>query len=223
MGMAQRIVDLEVDEIRKALDRHLTTRSRESFDKWLDDFYETHSQDVMKDVLPLLMKYANDIQRAANGEVDAVPEMTPELNEFVRQYAETFGVRYSSSSRGQLQSLLEGVAPEEVRDAIETRIDDWRDKRPVKVAERETVQANNAVARFVFIAAGVVKFRWVAQGSKSCPYCQELNGKVVGVNSSFIKEGPFEPKGSDGSMKIRGPKFNPPLHQGCICSIQPGI
>jgi HK97 family phage portal protein len=223
INVTKRILDLEVADIRAALNKYLTKRSRADFDKWLDSYYETHSQDVIRDMLPPLMRYANAIQGEANREVKNTPEMTPELKEFTRQYAETFGLRYSGSSRGQLKAILEGVPADEVRDAIETRISEWEETRPEKVAKNETVRANNAIARAVFISAGIVKLRWVAQGNKSCVYCQELNGKVVGVENPFVDEGPYEPKGASGKMKIRGPHFAPPLHQGCVCAVVPSI
>jgi len=221
-GVTSRILDMETKEVRRAVSRFLGKRTRAEFGNWLEEFYDGHHLTVMREMKPLLVNYADEIQRSASAAVGAEPGMSPELTEFVNQYAETLGLRYSSSSLGQLRSILEGTGPDEVGDEIENRLAEWSEKRPEKVALNETVRANNAVTKFVWVAAGITRLIWVAQGSQSCPYCQELNGRTVGVRYPFVGEGEFNPPGADGSMKIRGPHFHPPLHQGCVCSIRPG-
>jgi len=219
VSTSQRFIEKETKAIKVAANKLLTQRTKAQFSKWLENYYETFGKTIEKDMFPLLMTYAEDIERAANNEIGVKPEMTPELAEFVRQYNETFSLRHTSSSLGQLQAILRDTEPDEMRDAIDTRVGEWQEKSPEKTASNETVRANNAVTKFVFVAGGITRLMWVTQGSKSCPYCQNLNGKIVGVEYPFIGEGLFNPKGADGSMKIRGPHFAPPLHQGCICGI----
>ena len=222
-SIARKIVSKEVKAVRQAVKKYLGKRSAKDFIRWLDKYYETFGVEATREILPVLMAYADVIGPAAASEIGSEFEMNDDLEKFVREYAEVFGVRHISSSKGQLQALVRDVSPDEIQEAIEERLNEWEEKRPGKIVARETVQANNAIARTVFIGLGVVKFRWLAQGRLSCPYCQELDGKVVGVDTPFIGEGDFKPKGADGSMRVRGPKFNPPLHEGCVCSVVASI
>jgi len=90
------------------------------------------------------------------------------------------------------------------------------------VAMNETVQLSNAVAKVVFSCAGIIRLRWVALGSKSCPLCQEMNGKVVGIDKPFLAEGDKLESESGSQIQLYRPTTHPPLHQGCVCQIVPG-
>ena len=69
-----------------------------------------------------------------------------------------------------------------------------------------------------FAAAGVVRLKWITMGGDNCSYCKELDGRVVGINESFVsKDDVLESE--DGKMRIYKPAFHPPLHRGCVCQI----
>jgi len=221
VSTSQRFVEKETKAVKVAANKLLTQRTKAQFSKWLENYYETFGKTIEQDMFPLLMTYAEDIERAANNEIGVKPEMTPELAEFIRQYNETFSLRHTSSSLGQLQAILRDTEPDEMRDAIDTRVGEWQEKSPEKIASNETVRANNAVTRFVFIAGGITKLVWINTSAKPCPYCAALNNKVIGIEYPFISQGDFQPKGVSTGMKIRGDHFSPPLHIGCSCSISP--
>ena len=85
----------------------------------------------------------------------------------------------------------------------------------------ENVKINGAVSRAMWILIGVSLFVWRNTGVSTCPYCNAMNGKIVGRDEKFLPAGiSFNPPGADGSMKIRGPKSHPPLHRGCDCIIE---
>jgi hypothetical protein len=86
----------------------------------------------------------------------------------------------------------------------------------------ETVQLSNAVARAVFVGVGITKLRWVALGSDSCPICQEMDGKVIGIDQNFVDYGETLEAEGQNDMQIYRPTAHPPLHQGCVCQISPG-
>lgn len=136
----------------------------------------------------------------------------------VRDYLEGFGKRHAESSLGQLRALvLEG----EELPAVEERLEEWSARRPEKIITNETVRGSNAVARLVFLLAGVRTLRWVAQGGRSCPYCRRLDGQVVGLEEHFDADGELEGERPMG-MKVNGSKAHPPLHQGCVCAVVAG-
>jgi hypothetical protein len=92
--------------------------------------------------------------------------------------------------------------------AIEERLDEWGERRPGKIAMNETVACSNAVAKAVFIAAGITKLVWANMGDKPCDFCEELDGQVVGIEKQFSTSG----------LSSAG---HPPIHEGCQCQIVP--
>ena len=111
----------------------------------------------------------------------------------------------------------------ELLEALQERFDEWNERRPDKIATRETVQLHGAIARFVFASEGVTELVWYNAGSNVCEFCQGLHGKVVGIENPFIPAN-TSISGLDGagnSLTINGPKFHPPIHQSCRCVIGP--
>lgn len=218
----QRVVKRETDNILRATKKYLGERSSADFDVWLEDFYRDFPEFISKQVEPVIYALGEAIQAIAAGEVNADAAMTPELESFLKQYASVFNGRYTKSSKGQLQSLIKEAVEkkEEPIEAIKKRLGEWEEKRADKTAMNETVQLSNAVAKVVFAGAGIMRLRWVAQGSKSCPLCQELNGKIVGIDKPFLAEGDkLESESSE--IKLYRPTTHPPLHLGCVCQIVP--
>jgi len=67
-----------------------------------------------------------------------------------------------------------------------------------------------------------VKIRSVAFGS-NCPYCSHLNGKVIGIDETFLEPGQFQPEGAEAPLKISHRMSHPPYHGGCDCGIEPVV
>lgn len=59
------------------------------------------------------------------------------------------------------------------------------------------------------------------------PFCQELDGTVVGIEDNFMNDGDVlkavDEDGNWQSMKSMGAKMHPPIHKGCVCMIAPVI
>jgi len=220
----QRVVKRETDNILRAARKYLGERSSADFDTWLEDFYRDFPEFISKQVEPAIYALAEAIQALAADEVNAEAVMTPELESFLKQYASVFNGRYTKSSKGQLQALIKEATEkkEEPIEAVMVRMSEWEETRAGKTAMNEVTQLSNAVARTIFAGAGVVRLRWVALGSKSCPLCQELNGKVVGIDKPFLAEGDKLESEQGTEIKLYRPTTHPPLHLGCVCQIVPG-
>lgn len=185
--------------------------------EWIKDYYKTFpalSKGIMGGVFTNL---AISIETAARDEVRTEVETTDKVDDFVESFNQSFTKRHISSSQGQLIELL---SEEDPTAAIETRVTEWKDKRPSKISANETVQLANGVAKTVFAASGVQKLMWLNTGSDTCDFCQEMNGKIVGIDQPFLNEHD-EITGGSGKLHIRGPKTQPPIHQGCSCVIMP--
>ncbi len=218
-----RLVRREKADIMRVAKELLGNRSnRQAFLDWLEGFYEKHSDYVKRQMLPPVMALAEAIQAEVAGEINIDAGMTPELEKFTREYVDAFTIRHIKSSRGQLTQVMQQAFDEgeDELEALQTRFDEWEEKRPGKIAIRETVQLNGAVFRFVAGAAGITKIVWRNTGSKTCPFCEQLNGKVVGIEQPFIVSGDVLEANDDSGMKVYGPKLHPPIHEGCQCVIE---
>ena len=217
---ALRVVRREKADIMRQA-KKLLERSDDEFLIWLEEFYRESPEWMRRIIMPALLSYAEAIQAQAAVEIGSDVEMTPELEAHMKGYAERWASNYTASSRGQIQAVLrqaieDGADPLE---RIEQRLGEWEERRPAKVALNETVEAAGVIAKFAFAAAGIRYLRWVNAGSDTCPFCQELDGQVVGIDAPFVgKEDTLNSE--DGSMRIRKPAFTPPIHQGCVCQIE---
>ncbi|KKL83046.1 hypothetical protein LCGC14_1978700, partial [marine sediment metagenome] len=137
-------------------------------------------------------------------------------------YSRRFGAREASEGRLQILSLMEEGDEAEVALTVTKRLDEWSEKRAGKIALRESTQFAAAASKVLFVAGGVTLLRWVASAD-ACPFCAELDGRVVGVEKDFVNAG--EP--IDGGPKAGPPMKpssnvgHPPVHGGCECDIVP--
>lgn len=218
----QRIVDRETNNLLRAAKKHLTVRSIADWETWLKDFYRDFPEFMTRQMAPAVHSLAEAMQAAAAGEVAADVGMTPELDSFLKDYLNTFNYRYLKSSQGQLEALIRDAGEGETLDIVETRLGEWEDKRADKSAMNETVQLGNAVAKFVFAGAGVTRLMWQNTSGKSCPFCEEMDGRIVGIQQNFLSSGEtLAAEGEGQDMKVYRPCSQPPLHLACSCVILP--
>jgi len=221
---ADRIVKRETRAVRRAARKHLGERAMDTWEKWLSDFYNEFPDYIERQMNGPLEGLAEIIAEATADEVGA--DEPADLEEFRAKYAETLTVRHTNSSRGQIEDVVATAMDEEedVIAALDERMDEWEERRPRKVAANESVQASNAFARTAFAAYGVTKLRWAAIGGDTCEFCQEMDGKVVGIEQNFLdRDDELDAEGREGNENINvfRPISHPPLHQFCVCQIIP--
>jgi len=204
----RKIVQKEKAGILKGIDEHLKQKAVVDFQKWLDTFYEEFSAYIKKTISGPVQEYIDAIMPLAAAEVQATTDKLPDMTSFVRKYADIFARDYVWSSKGQLQQITN--VNEDAAKAVVDRLDEWEEKRPGKIAANESIACSNAIAKAVFVTAGIMKLMWVAQGGTSCPLCQELDGQIVGTEGRF----------GAGGLE---PKSHPPIHEGCCCMITPSL
>lgn len=216
----------EADVMRKARELMGERSNQDAFLSWLKEFYENkHPDYIMKQLLPPFMSLAEAIKAELGLEINADTEMTPEIEKFVRDYLLNYIKSHIKSSMEQLTYVMNKAFEEnkELLQALQERFNEWNERRPDKIATRETVQLLGAIARYVYASEGVTELVWYNTGSNVCEFCQGLHGKVVGIEHPFIPSN-TSITGLDGagnSLTISGPKFHPPIHQSCRCVIGP--
>jgi len=143
----------------------------------------------------------------------------PAIDAFAAGYVARYAARHIGKSRQEIQAAIE-VEEAERAQALKDLKTRWRNERPAIVAADEAQRAGHAAARAAWLALGVKYLRWVTSGSDTCPYCRDLDGKTIGIQTVFIEAGrEFEPTGADKPMKTTINIGHPPLHRGCNCGI----
>ena len=200
----------------KAISKHITDGK-----SWIEDFYKHMPEYIRKQMGGVMSSFQETIIDQASGEVGIDTEkIMEESMTWINSYFDTYVKRHVGRSTGQVTALMD---EEDGSDLIAQRMDEWMEKRPEKIAVEESVRAANAAAQFVFWSGGFSSV-WRTRGAKTCPYCQELNGRKVKSGQMIFTGGEeFEPKGAkNGPMKMSGGISHPPLHQGCDCYISHG-
>jgi len=200
-------------------------RSRTSFLAWLERFYEDEFKgEIKSEMRPAFRRLAEDMRDDLGDELDIDKALSESDEEFLEEYLEAYSARYADSSQGQLAHVL-GQAAEsdkEEYELLEERLDEWEERRPNKEARNETRQLGNAIARAIMVGAGVQYLRWSAAGGDTCPFCQELDGTIVGIDQPFVGDGDrLQAEDEDHDMEVYRPSFHPPIHQFCQCQIEP--
>jgi HK97 family phage portal protein len=220
--LAEKIVKQEKRNVLSAARDILGKRSLDSWVAWLEDYYREFGRDfILRVIKPAVDALSKAIQQLASDEVGATPV---DIEEFIKKYIEAFVARYSKSSKGQLKQVAEDAIKnnQDPVEEIQQRLAEWIERRPDKVAMNETIQLSNAVARAVFAGAGIIYLVWTTTSGKSCPFCDEMNGKRVGVEQDFVPPDTVLEAGEKAKMHIYAPTSHPPLHEGCECVIVPG-
>lgn len=223
----------EADVMRKAR-RVFGERSAEQaqyFTDWLSEFYEKHLEYLQKQMAPPFSALAQAIDQAASEEIGLEYEgralsrehrqHKAQVDDFVNEYLAAYSVRHAGSSRGQLRQVVNQAveAGEDPVEALQTRFDEWGEKRPAQIADRENTQLSNAVAMTVFAIGGVLRKRWVALGTNTCPLCEELDGRVVGIKQPFLAANDRLEAENAQPIELYRPTLHPQLHKGCVCQI----
>ena len=173
--------------------------------------------------MPVISALTVAIRDIAAEEVNFEDDTSAEIDHFSEEYQKAYTQHHIRTSKGQLNHVAKKALSDDqdILEELQIRFNEWREKRPAKIAGIETVRLSNAAAKTIFVLAGVTKLRWEALGSEACEFCQELDGKVVGIEQNFLgKNEKLVAEGREGSeMEIFRPIGHAPLHEGCVCQI----
>ena len=217
----QKILTREKGHVIKAAKKHFEERTSLTFDDWLVDFYEEFRLFIKKELKPAIHAISGAVATVAAEEVNSKYDDVG-IDKFVDDLSDRCSTRHIIASRSKIRKIVgnalsDGVDPVPL---IEQQMEHWEENRADSYVSNGLVNTANEAAKWVFAGAGVQMLRWVARGSKTCPYCQELNGKIVGIDQPFVaKDDTLQSE--DGRMRISKPTLSPPLHDGCVCSVIP--
>jgi hypothetical protein len=215
----QDIVSKQISVIETALPV-LSETGADAFYAQVRKAFEELEAETAEKFRPLFSGIAGDIIPDLQNEVRNAADISADVESFLDDYTSTFTKRINASNRGQIEKLVRDTPQSEVVSAITTRLGEWREKEAAKITSDEIVRVSDAVARTAYGALGVQYLRWVTRGSETCPYCQAMSGKIVGVSQPFISRGnEMVPEGKARGMRFSHDVRHAPLHQGCDCTI----
>jgi len=215
LDAAKAIVSRETKAIKNRIASRAKGSDKDTMSDYLNDFYSKFPEYITQRIGPVLKSYLSAVAEESFLEIDAeITNLDKEINEYIDRYAE----RHTESSIGQMTALLEGKIED-----LETRADEWMEKRPGKITDDEAVRASSAAYSWVVFGAGL-SLIWRTRSGRSCEFCKELDGKRISRGQSFVSGGDeINPKGGDGPMRFFGTKKHPPLHKSCKCYVTSGV
>jgi len=221
-AIEKEILAKEIPAIKKMARKTLKTRTSAEFIHEMGEFYIEFRSFVKTRFAGLLEQYGEAIYPLAADEIGASPDLTDEYKAYLNEYADHSANRYIASSRGQLKSVVMEHRENDALAAVEKRLSEWSERRPDKVADLETVNAESGTAQFVYFAGGFETV-WMTF-DKSCPYCESLDGRTISRGMNFINAGQsFQPEGAKVPLIVTQNISHPAAHIGCDCTVRAGI
>jgi hypothetical protein len=214
------LIKKEIQDIKEIARKTLQGGDISLFLSAISEFYNDFPEQAGKSFNGSFMAMAKDIFAEAAKEINCKGKWDERMIGFVEKYLASFANRHVQNSKAQLKTVvLKASANGQTElEAVEQRLEEWEETRPGKIGQNESVRLAGAIAKTAFAIGGITRIMWVNMGSKSCPYCEEMDGKIVGIEQNFVSSG-GNVDGGEGSMSINQNTGHPPLHQGCACQI----
>jgi hypothetical protein len=161
----------------------------------------------------------------------------PELNPFndiiraaVHRSVQMMSESYNKTTLEVLETKInDGLQAGEPLTDITKRVEqiyEWSDeKRAAVVAKTESFRTANDALKTAWQQSGVVKtVRWYTATSP-CPFCSDMEGKIISVDDNFFDNGDSLTVGEGDDAQTMsldyGDVGGPPLHPNCMCFIRP--
>lgn len=215
----------EVSGVRKLVDKYFPEKKQKNanseFLAALQKLYDGLLSGATKANNRVFYDLAANIAVMAARQCKVSPDsLTRHLQATVARYAEIEAGDCLQSSVRQLRELALGEI--DPREALLEWLAQWNATRAEKLSKVAAVHGANWYAREAYRKAGVKRLKWIANGSRSCNICRQLNGKIVGIEKAFVGKGEVIPGGAGKwDYTARRAKMHPPVHGGCVCAIIP--
>lgn len=154
--------------------------------------------------------------------------LTPEAREALEKFYKLFAEHYNKTTALLLKdTIAEGLAEGESLDQLVDRVSTIRgfsdEARAELVARTETFRIANYATRESWNQSGVVQsLKWYTADSEACAFCDELDGKVVGIEQNFLELGDTLSASNGTTMEIGYADVSGgALHPNCRCYIRP--
>jgi len=157
----------------------------------------------------------------------------PMVVDFMEKHIPKFSFEVNKTTANALRKTLRaGIEAGEGIPDLKKRVngvfhfaDNYRAER---IARTETARAANRATEFAYMQSGEVEGKeWVtALDERTCPWCEDMNGKTMGLGENYFDEGDsLTVTGDKGKPQIIHFDYeeiiDPPLHANCRCTLVP--
>jgi len=202
----QTIINKETLAVKRAAKKYFGERGVSGFDTWMNTFYSVHKDYIYSKLMPIYRSYQEIIVERA-GSIIGSEIGAGDLEQFFQSTMKNYVHNHVHSSRGQLNQIMKEVPLEDMESFINTRMDEWYETRATKIARDESTRLANATSRETWIKGGVTKIRWLTQGKTNCPFCDSLEGRIVGIEKPFLDVGDVMYVSDTGWLDIYNPNL----------------
>jgi hypothetical protein len=218
---AAEVIARERADVMREAEKEFKKRNSVFFNEWLQDFYEKHKDFIEKKMKPVLMSFAEAVHDSAMEEIGEEGVFSDRHIGFANAYIATYIKKHVARSMSRLQDASNEEDPIK---ALDEEFGQWEETRIDGIANEESIKAGNAFTRITWQIAGITKLTWKANAG-ACEFCQSMDGKVVGIEQVFVKDGESitSATGDNPPMTVTGNISAPPVLRGCTCTITPGI
>ncbi len=216
----KRIIEKEVDDVLSKARDLFQQRNIDLFTIWLGEYYEDFQSYFEEEMMPVVLSFADIIIQGVADELEVEEEIS--LQAFIGAVVAAMAVRYIAKSQKRIMKVIDdGLSNSmDLTEAIEKETTRWKEKRPEQESKGEATRTANAIAKAAYKKYGVRELVWVAASGEVCDFCKRLDGKVIGIDQTFVAAGEDVVGNADETPLT--PKKNithPPLHTGCECDI----
>ncbi len=195
-------------------------------DKWI-----SITTDAVSPIMDTLFESQGKAAALEVGKPDLNP-MNDLTSAAVKRSVQMMSESYNQTTLATLETQInDGVSAGESLADVTKRVEqiyEWSDtSRAEVVAKTESFRTANSALKAAWQQSGVVKtMRWyTSELANVCDYCQEMNGKTVGIDDNFFDEGDSLTVGQGDDSKTMTMDYGdvgaPPIHVACACFIRP--
>jgi HK97 family phage portal protein len=210
-----------VEEELRWIAEELENKDAYAAKEWIIAEFGSMESFVVDTFTPIYRKASEDLYPIFAEELGKDGAANDDFTQRIDEYIASFAKRFVSQDRGELVGAIKEAIEQDAdyREAIGSRTESWQEKKPQRIEQLETTRMRNYFALSAYVSMGITKIRSVANG-QSCPYCNAINGTVVGVMEPFIRKGEeFKPEGAEYPLVPTSNRSHPPYHDGCDCDI----
>jgi SPP1 gp7 family putative phage head morphogenesis protein len=201
------------------------------------DAAESLRQAVQPILFSLVSETGQDAIRAIGLEASQFNPITTAILNYNQERATKIAADVNDETEKQLRAALsqgvsDGKSVEELRAVVEDVMGNASTTRADRIARTEVSRAQGYGDIQAWTQSGVVSGKewFTAEDEHVCLFCDELDGKVVGLEENFFDEGDtqsIDGEDKDGEPKTYSQKLSyddvpsAPLHPNCRCTLLP--
>lgn len=216
----QRLIMKETKDLRQIVQTAFGRRDLTNLNLELEKYYSQNGIYQKQRLIPIYNSIKNGVEDILRDEIDSSKSIKQELSDYVDTYSDSFLNRYNSINKTRLNSIITKSINNniDIVDSFDEEFDNWEKSKADTQTQIEVNRSSNAFAKKIYSLSGILRLMWMNFGSKTCPFCNELNGKIINIKDNFALSGSVL-ESDIGNMEVYRNTSHPPIHTGCVCQI----